>query len=170
MNSTFHTQLSSTSQQSAKLSITLRQEQLSKFWPDAEPLFRFHWRELCVNPEKLKIDIDKPRYAQLEALRMLYVLTARRGQAGRLIGYLMAFILPHFHYKSSGEVAATDMYWVNPKERTGVGLKLFLRFEEDMKARGVVQIITSCKTHQDHSALLKLLDWQHTDNTFCKFP
>jgi hypothetical protein len=158
------------SKPSAKLSITLRQEPLSRFWPDADPLFRLHWKELCVNPQKLKIDVDKERYEQLEKLNMLYVLTARRGKAGRLVGYIMAFILPHFHYKSSGEIASTDMYWVKPEERHGIGLKLFVRFEQDMKARGVVQMLTSCKVHQDHSKFLKLLDWQHTDETFCKFP
>lgn len=112
--------------------------------------------------------MDRERYEATEKAGMLYVLAARRD--GRLVGYLLAFILPHFHYRSSGEVAATDMYWVQPEERNGVGLKLFVRFEEDMKQRGVTQMVTSCKLSHDHTEFFKLLGWRHTDNTFVRFP
>jgi hypothetical protein len=126
-----------------------------------------HWLELCVNREKLKIDLDKERYAQLEKLKMFYLVTAR--QDAKLVGYLMSFVMPHFHYKSSGEQAVTDMYWMHPDDRHGMGLKLFLRWERDMRARGVTMMITSCKIAHDQTPFLKALDWVHTDNTLCKF-
>lgn len=147
--------------------ITLRQEKQADFWEEAWPLIQQHWKTLCIDPEKLKLDPDYQRYAKLEELGALYLLVARRD--GRMIGYIMVFILPHMHYKTSGEVAMTDMYWTDPKERNGVGLKLFVRFEADMRRRGVTQMMTSCKTSEDHTKFLQLLDWKHTDNTLSKF-
>jgi len=124
--------------------------------------------ELCVNREKLKIDMDRDKYSLLESANALYLLAARRART--LVGYLFAFVLPHFHYKSSGEVALTDMYWVRPEERNGIGRKLFDRFESDMRKRGtVVQLVTSCKVSHDHTRFFELLGWQHTDNTLVRF-
>jgi hypothetical protein len=149
-----------------RLPITFQREPWGNFYPDGCKLFPQHWKELAVNQEKIKLDIDAERYAKMEELGMLYILTARRGE--RLIGYLMAFLMPHFHYKSAGLMAVTDMYFVLPEFRTGTGLRLFLNFEQRMRELGVVQMITSCKLHSDHTALLERLGWQWTDKTFMK--
>lgn len=145
---------------------TFQREKWADFYRDGRVLFPQHWRELAVNQEKIVIDIDEPRYATMDEVGMLYILTARAG--GRLVGYLMAFLMPHFHYKSAGTMAVTDMYFVLPEFRSGTGLRLFVEFERRMRELKVVQMITSCKVHQDHSRLFELLGWTWTDKTFVK--
>jgi hypothetical protein len=156
----------STSAPSATSSVTFQRERWARFYEDGKELFPLHWRELAVNQERIVMDIDESRYAKMEELDMLYLLGARDGE--NLVGYLMAFLMPHFHYKSSGKMAVTDMYWVRPEYRNGLGLRMFVEFEKRMRELKVVQMITSCKVHQDHSRLFELLGWTWTDKTFCK--
>lgn len=112
------------------------------------------------------MDIDVPRYEGMERADILYLLTARA--AGKIVGYLMAFVNPHFHYKSSGCMSFTDMYWTLPEFRNGTGLRLFLRWEKDMRDLGVCQLITSTKLHQDHGRFLEKLGFVWTDKTLVK--
>jgi hypothetical protein len=158
---------STKSRQSQTWPVVVAQETPNRFWRDAAPLLYRHWQALCVDPQRLRMDLDLERYGKLWEAGALYVLGARCN--GKLLGYLIAFVLPHFHYKSAGNMGMTDMYWVDPQARRGVGLKLFARFERDMRKRGVVQLVTSCKVHDDHTLFFESLDWRHTDNTFCKF-
>lgn len=139
-------------------------------WPDALPemerLFPLHWRELAVNQHAIKIDLDREKYANLDRQDMVHLVTARSGTC--LIGYAIAFIMPHMHYKSAGPMAMTDMYFILPEFRHGAGVKLFREFERSLRARGIRQAITSCKLHQDHTQLFEKLGWTWTDKTFVK--
>lgn len=146
---------------------TVQVEPWSAMLPEAEGLFPLHWRELAVRQDKIKISIDRERYAILEQKNMLHVVTVRVD--GRLVGYAVAFVLPHMHYKDAGDMAMTDMYFILPEFRRGAGLKLFLEFERSLKARGVVNAMTSCKVHSDNTEFLEGLGWQWTDKTFCKY-
>lgn len=122
--------------------------------------------ELAVSQDRIKIDIDYDRYAAMEQAGFMYILSARK--AGKIVGYLMAFLMPHFHYKSSGVMALTDMFYVLPEHRNGVGANLFIEWEKDMRKLGVVNMITSCKVHEDHTRLFELLGFKWTDKTFQK--
>jgi hypothetical protein len=96
---------------------------------------------------------------------------SRCGEDGfvrRLIGYFVGFLFPHPHYFGSGLWGMTDMYFVLPEFRNGVGVRLFVAFENELRARGCVQAVTSCKLHEDHTALLEKLGWTWTDKTFQK--
>lgn len=146
--------------------LSFQRESLLEFWPDAEAIFPRHWAELALNQDKIKIDIDKLRYEDMEKFGLMYILTARK--AGQLVGYLMAFLMPHFHYKSAGKMALVDMYYVIPEERKGAGAKLFCEFERRMKEMEVVQMIISCKLHQDHTQLFLALGYTWSDKTFIK--
>lgn len=151
---------------SATSSVTFQRERWSDFYHDGKELFPLHWREIAVNQEKIVMDVDGERYAEMEKMNLLYLLSARA--AGKMIGYLMAFVNPHFHYKSAGCMSFTDMYWVRPEFRNGTGLRLFVRWEADMRKLGVCQLITSTKLHQDHSRLLEALGFVWTDKTLVK--
>lgn len=141
-------------------------EAWADFYRDGKEIFPQHWRELAVNQDKIVMDIDEPRYAGMEKMNLLYLLSAR--VSGRMVGYLMAFVMPHFHYKSAGCMSFTDMYYTLPQYRNGTGLKLALRWEKDMRERGVCQLITSTKRHQDHTRFWELLGFVWTDNTLMK--
>lgn len=146
--------------------IKFSEEKFADFNRDAQELYVLHWKELAVNQDKIKLDIDTERYQNLENIGMLFVLTVRDGQ--KLVGYLLGFPVTHMHYKSSGMMCLTDMYFILPEYRHGLGTKLFAEFERRMRARGAVQIMTGCKVHQDHSELLKRMGWENTDITFVK--
>ena len=72
----------------------LQAREVAEFLRDAESIFPLHWKELAVSQDRITLDIDKPRYQAMEDAQMLYLLTARKGE--RLVGYLMAFLMPHF--------------------------------------------------------------------------
>lgn len=148
--------------------LTIQEEKFAPFFADGmrDGLFERHHRELALNQDKIKMDLDAERYQKLEDLGMLFVLTVRQDQ--KLMGYLVAFLQAHPHYKSAGTMALTDMYWVSPDVRNGVGALLFIKFEKLMRERGIVQIMTGCKRHQDHTKLLELLGWTNSDLTFLK--
>jgi hypothetical protein len=139
-------------------------------WSDCiaemETLFPLHWRELGLYRDEIPLQCDRDRYAAIEKAGALLLITARVD--GKLIGYFVAFLFPHLHYKDAGLWGMTDMYFVLPEHRKGAGLKLFLAFERECRARGVMQAVTSCKVHEDHSALLEKLGWKWTDKTFQK--
>lgn len=146
--------------------ITFQEESFDPFFDDAQDLFLEHWKELALNQSKIPMDLDRDRYQMMEKSGILFVLTARLN--GHLIGYLVAFPMTHPHYKSAGLMALTDMYYVMPKHRRGVGVKLFTEFERRMRKRGAVQLMTGCKKHQDHTRMLEGMGWTNSDLTFVK--
>lgn len=137
------------------------------FYRDAKEIFPDHWRELALNQAHVRIDVDYEGYLALERLGRLLVLTARAD--GELKGYIIAFLMHHLHYKSTGLMALTDMYYVVPTERTGTGLALFVEFEKELRQRGIALAMTSCKVHQDHQKFLEGLGWTFSDKTFTKY-
>lgn len=137
-------------------------------WSDVigemRPLFAEHFRELGVNQGRLAVRADEARYLELEKLGILFVITVRA--EGRLVGYFTGFTMPHLHYLGAGPWAMTDMYYIQPEYRSGSGLKLFRRFKQIARERGCRFAVTSCKVHEDHSALLEKLGALWTDKTF----
>lgn len=149
-----------------KTAITFQIERWSDFYPDSKALFPAHWKELALNQDEVPLDIDVEGYERLEQLGILMILTARAD--GELIGYVLSFLMPHLHYKSSGPMCVTDMYYVAPEFRHGVGAIMFQAWERELKKRGIKKAVTSCKVHQDHSPLFFKLGWTHSDHTFVK--
>lgn len=133
---------------------------------EMELLFPQHWKELARFQDEIALKCDRERYAALEKAGALLLITARN--EGTLIGYFVGFLFPHLHYCGSGLWGMTDMYFVLPEFRKGTGLKLFVAFERELRARGVTQAVTSCKVHEDHTELLTKLGWTWTDKTFQK--
>jgi len=128
------------------------------------PLFSAHFRELGVNQHRLAARADEARYAELDRLGILFVITARCD--GELVGYFVGFTMPHLHYLGAGLWAMTDMYYIKPEFRCGTGLKMFRAFKRLARERGCRFAVTSCKVHQDHSALFEKLGAKWTDKTF----
>jgi hypothetical protein len=144
-----------------------RTESWESFYRDAEKIFPLHWKELALNQEKIKIDVDYEGYVNLEKLGRLLVVTARND--GKLCGYIIAFLMHHLHYKSAGTMALTDMYYVTPDARNGIGIALFAAFEGELKNRDVKLAMTSCKVHQDHQEVFERMGWTFSDKTFMKY-
>lgn len=134
--------------------------------PEMESLFPLHWKEIALFQEEIPMGIDKARYEALDKADMLMLVTARADK--KLIGYYIAFMMPHPHYFGAGLWAVTDMYFVLPEYRNGTGLKLFIAFEKFAKAKGAIHAVTSCKVHSDRTEFLQKLGWEKTDFTFQK--
>jgi GNAT superfamily N-acetyltransferase len=103
--------------------------------PELMPLFRLHWHDLALHKDKMPLAPRLAAYRALEDSGELLTLTARRD--GRLIGYFIARIGPALHYETTLQ-GQTDLPYVHPDVRgRGIGVRLFLAAEAEMKRRGV---------------------------------
>lgn len=147
--------------------ITYQESNWQELWDEGQELFLKHWRELALDQEEIPMDLDYERYSNLGKMGMLYILTVRDN--GILVGYIIMFLMPHFHYKSSGTMALADMYYLLPRFRKGpIGLRLFTELEGRLKLMGISRAHIGCKVHQDHQTMFETLGWKFTDKTFSK--
>ena len=147
--------------------VSFQVERWSEFWPEGVKHFPAHYDELSLDKGKFKLAPFWERYAELDNAGVVVVFTAR--VEGELVGYLCMMILPHLHYASAGNMAHTDMYFVAQEHRKGgLGARLFLFAQSELKKRGCVKMYTSCKVHQDHSAMFKALGFTLSDYFFTK--
>lgn len=146
---------------------TFHVEKWATFHRDAHPLFDMHWKELALDQAKIPLGLDSARFQVLCDQGLLHIVTARK--AGVVIGYFVAIVMPHLHYKDAGLMAFTDMYFIRPGCRKGgCGVKLFTEAERTLRERGVVKAYLSTKVHQDHTQLFEKLGWRLSDKSFCK--
>jgi GNAT superfamily N-acetyltransferase len=132
-----------------------------------EEIAGFHWEELALDQLLFERDLDHERYFALENAGMMHVVTAR--DDFRLVGYVICFVMPHIHYKSSGLTALADMYFILREYRKGgLGVRMFREMERGLKERGVIRAHMSCKTHESHQQLFERMGWKLTDLTFSK--
>lgn len=146
--------------------VTIQVEKWATYYPDSKAIFPLHWRELALHQEQIPLSIDEAKYETLDKADILLILTAR--DEGELVGYYLWFLMPHPHYSTSGPMGLTDMYFVLPEYRRGVGARLFIASEAELRKRGIVKAITSCKLHQNHQVFLEKLGWELSDLTFVK--
>jgi hypothetical protein len=145
---------------------SIQVESWEKAFPDIKALFPGHWKELAMFQEDIPLGIDEEKYAALDKAEILLILTAR--SEGKLVGYYFWFVMPHPHYCTAGPMGLTDMYYVLPEYRGGTGARLFIASETELRKRGVIKAITSCKLSEDHTAFLECLGWTWSDKTFVK--
>ena len=121
-------------------------EDWQTYWPDAEPLWKDHWLEVGLNQDTIPLDVDKERYALLDAQGKLHIITMRDDD-GELQGYYLAIVDTHLHYRTTLH-AYLDVFWLHPAHRRGLaGYKLFQVVKDTLKARGVVKHIQGHKLH-----------------------
>lgn len=142
-------------------------ETFEDFWRDAQHIFPVHWKELALDQDKIELGIDADRFSTIGKQGMLHIVTARDDDF--MFGYYVAIVMPHLHYKDSGVMAFTDMYYILPEYRKGgCGAKFLIEVERTLRERGVVKAYISSKLHQDHSALFEALGWRPSDISFVK--
>lgn len=132
---------------------------------DAMPLIRDHWQELGLDLD-LEIAPDFGKMAQLESMGMFKVITVR--QDASLVGYLLAVVNTHLHYRTSKPMFIVDAYYIAPRARNGTGARM-IRFAETVaKSLGCIKIYLSCKVHQDHTKFFQALGYKLSDFAFIK--
>lgn len=130
------------------------------------PLLVQHWKEIALNHTDVPLDIDHERYDALDESGALHIVTVRKD--GELIGYHVAMVSGHLHYKSTLH-AITDVYWVHPNHRAGfTGIRLFQHVEREMKALGVRKLFTGTKVHLDMSPLFERLGYRRVEYLYAK--
>jgi GNAT superfamily N-acetyltransferase len=148
--------------------ITFQKESWRELAHDAaKEIFPRHWRELALDQDKIKLNPDHELYAACDKKGALHVVVGR--DAGKVIGYIYFWTMPHPHYKDSGLQAATDAFYLLPEYRRGsIGVRMLIAAEDSLRARGVVKISISTKVHEDHSAIFEALGWRLTDKMYGK--
>ena len=136
----------------------IAQESFIEIYPELLPLFESHWRELGPYKDKMPLSPSLESYSFLEAHGQLLTLTAR--QEGRLVGYIICAVRTGLHYSTTLQ-AITDIPYVAPSVRgRGVGVRLFLAAQEELKARKVGPWFASYKINSPLAPSMdKLLHW-----------
>ncbi|RZI60692.1 MAG: GNAT family N-acetyltransferase [Pseudomonas sp.] len=130
------------------------------------PLLTRHWREIALNHADVPLDIDHDQYDALDESGALHILTVR--QEGKLIGYHVAIVSGHLHYKSTLH-GITDVYWIAPERRHGVtGMRMFQAVERELKAIGVRKLFTATKLHLDQGPLFERLGYKPVERLYAK--
>lgn len=130
------------------------------------PLLERHWREVAMNHAEVPLDIDHQRYDDLADSGALQILTVRR--SGRLIGYHVAIVSGHLHYKSTLH-GITDVYWIAPECRHGVtAMRMFQAVERELGRLGVRKLFTATKLHLDQGPLFERLGYRPVERLYAK--
>lgn len=147
------------------MNCTFQLESVERWAADAKPLYIKHWRELGLDLDlEIAPDIEKMRV--MEQVGLFIVITVR--SAGELVGYLLAVVSTHLHYRTSPRMFIVDAYYIVPEFRKGVGVKLFKFAEHIAKELGTIKMYLSCKVHKDHSKLFTALGYRLSDYAFIK--
>lgn len=133
-------------------------ESFMQIYPELLPLFELHWKELALYKDKMPLYPRLAAYDALERLGELITLTAR--QNGELVGYFVVHYGPGMHYAGT-LTAHTDLPYVHPEIRgRGIGVRLFLRGQDEMKKRGVQMWQSGLKINSAlQPSMHKLLTW-----------
>lgn len=146
--------------------ITFHVESMRRIHAELVPLLQDHWREIGRDHHEVPLDPDWVRYFDLDDKGNLSVIAVRH--AGELVGYHIAVISPHLHYKGTLH-GVTDVYYLKPEHRRGfTGVRLFKAVGDEMKRRGVVKLITGTKLHHDMGRIFERLGYRETERVFTK--
>jgi len=147
--------------------ITFHIEKWRPLYAELSVLLPKHWEEIAITRDKVPLDVDVDKYAELCDQGILHIVTAR--DDGKLIGYHVAMICGHLHYKSTLH-GITDVYYLLPEYRGKmVGVRLFKEVEDDMRRRGVKKLYTGTKLHHDMGRMFERLGYKETERLYTKF-
>lgn len=145
--------------------INFQVEPVEAWASESKDLMHAHWQELGLDLD-LEIAPDLEKMKILENLGLFKVITVRNN--GQLVGYLLAVVSTHLHYRTSPPMFIVDAYYIAPEHRNGTGAKLFKFAEVLAKQLGAIKIYLSCKAHKDHSKLFSALGYKLSDFAFIK--
>lgn len=132
--------------------------------PELQELYPEHWKEIGLDHDVILLDPDYERYRAMAKAGVIHLVTARYDDA--LIGYHIAMIHPHLHYKSS-ITAFTDIFYLAPAYRVGmVGYRMLKFMRDSVKDRGVQKIYMGTKLTHDIGPLLDRLGFKAIERIY----
>jgi GNAT superfamily N-acetyltransferase len=145
--------------------IEVREEDITELWDEAWPLLQEHWREIA-HYQDIPLDPDRDAYAALERADLTRCYTAR--EDGKLIGYVVFFVRPNLHYRTSRQ-ALQDVLFLLPEYRRGrAGLTLIKVAETRLRAEGVQVVYHHAKCSNQVGRLLEHIGYELVDGVYGK--
>lgn len=137
--------------------VELTIEDFCEIGDQLEPLFQTHYDEIANNKEVKKIAPDWDTYRVLTDHERCIAVVAWDGD--EIVGYTVAFLYPHPHYKDC-IVAANDLFYVRPEyRRQGVASMMISFMEEQAAAYGATVHTMHMKPYHDFSTLMERLGY-----------
>lgn len=148
--------------------LNFQEEKFHRIQGEVQALAQAHWNEVEAALHGAQVyELDRARYATLERLNMLVVITARHAN-GHLAGYAAFTALPCPH-RSGVTLAVLDGLYLAPEARRGLAALALLRRAEDcLAARGVGLVQYSSPASRPCDALYRRLGARHTETVWHK--
>jgi len=147
--------------------LSLAVEPWAPFREEAAALLPRHWEELALNKDKVPLAPDWQRYANLDAMGAISLVTMR--ERGKLVGYSIMVVQAGLHYTTCLE-ARMDIFWIAPEVRGRMGgLRLFRAHERELQRRGVKRMYVGSKIHKDSSRLFQALKYTEVERWWSKW-
>lgn len=142
-------------------------ESLPECAAEIGPLWQRHYDEKVDDRSLTPFDPDWERYALLDQIGKLLILTAR-DEAGALVGYLMAFVDTHLHFKGT-TFATVDVFWLAPEHRGGRTALRMLKASEELFRFAGAQIVVQHEWHaKGQGRLLSHLGYEGLERSMKK--
>jgi GNAT superfamily N-acetyltransferase len=136
--------------------VSFQEETVEQCMWDVAKLAYTHWDEVASNKEERPLNINWPKYIELNRAGIIRAFTAREDN-GNLVGYISFLISDHLRYKS-WKYAQSDVYFVDQSTRgQGIGRQLFEEAEAWLKSLGVKSVIIQEKVKNPHEQLFTSL-------------
>lgn len=137
---------------------------------EMQPLFPTHYEEVSEHRMAgVPLDPQYDVYLSRSAAGQVLYVTLR--DAGRLVGYLVSFVMPGLHYKSC-LTATGDIFFVYPDRRGMEGGKLlFSTWIRECKRRGIrlAQIGIKSRHAKYARPLVEAMGFQEAEIMFWQF-
>lgn len=133
---------------------------------EMRPMWCMHHAEVALHRDEVPLDPDERKYRELDATGKLLIVTAR--EDGALVGYYIALITPHLHYRTTVHLL-TDVYYVVPAHRTGFCLlRMLRRLEIEGAARGAVKGYAGYKSSLNMGKVFERAGWRESERIHTK--
>lgn len=143
-----------------------QEERLAACMAEIEPLLKMHFDEVSPDKEAMPLKVNWQQYLLMNLSGRLAFFTAREGT--ELAGYAAFFLYDHPHHAGI-EVAQNDVVFLHPKHRKGgAGYRLLKFCEEQLKQRGVRQMIVGVTPARDFSPLLYRMGYKDEEKLVSK--
>ena len=129
------------------MSYTFARENFEATYPEIEPLYRQHYKEMSdrLSEQGVELAPYAPRLKEYCAYGNTdFLMTLILRHEGKAVGYCNVYVTTDMH---NGEIIATeDTLFVTKEHRNGVGKKLVAFALSELKKRNVKRLLVSANT------------------------
>lgn len=145
------------------MNYTIGLEGFDESYPDLEPLYREHYKEMCDRLAEQGIEMSpyNPRLGVYSnASREGWLLTIVARIEGNAVGYCNVYITNDMH--NGDLIAQEDTLFITKNHRNGIGKKLVQFGMEELKKRGVKRLNVQAATDLRVAKLWQRMGYKHS--------